>query len=137
MASRNEAYVDTSAFIGFADDSDTWHALFHRLFSDPPRLITTTLVIAEGHAWFLRRYDTSRALEFLARIEEMTPLGIIPVGQAEQDGGATLLRRFSDQDLTLTDAIGLHCMKARRIRSCWSTDRHLGLTGVPLAIDEL
>lgn len=26
-------------------------------------------------------------------------------------------------------------MKARRIGSCWSTDRHLGLNGVPLIID--
>jgi predicted nucleic acid-binding protein len=24
----------------------------------------------------------------------------------------------------------------RRIRSCWSTDRHLGLSGVPLLIHE-
>jgi len=36
--------------------------------------------------------------------------------------------------MTLADAVGLHVMKARKIRSCWSSDRHLGLTGVPLVI---
>ena len=46
-----------------------------------------------------------------------------------------LLRRFSDQDLTMADAVGLHVMKTRRIKTCWSTDRHLRLTGVPLVID--
>jgi hypothetical protein len=34
----------------------------------------------------------------------------------------------------LTDAVGLHVMTTRRIRICWSTDFHLGLTGVPLVI---
>jgi hypothetical protein len=36
----------------------------------------------------------------------------------------------------MTDAVGLHMMRARRIRACWSTDFHLGITGVPLAINQ-
>lgn len=68
-------------------------------------------------------------------IEDMTPLGILPVGSAEQDGAVALLRRYSDQDLTLTDGVGLHFMKQHRIRQCWSTDFHLGLTGVPLIVE--
>ena len=57
MAKKTEAYVDTSALISLAYRSDTHHALFRRLFADPPRLLTTTLVVAEGHGWFLKRYD--------------------------------------------------------------------------------
>jgi len=137
MAERTEAYVDTSALIAFVDRSDTHHALFRRLFSEPPRLVTTTLVVAEGHAWFLRRYDRTRALRFLAMIEDMTPLKVVQVGMAELAGATRLLRRFSDQDLTLTDAVGLHEMQEERgVRTCWSTDRHLGLTGMSLVIDE-
>jgi hypothetical protein len=33
------------------------------------------------------------------------------------------------------DAVGLHLMQERRVTSCWSTDFHLGLTGVPLVIN--
>ena len=134
MAERTEAYVDTSALIAFVDRSDTYHPLFRRLFSDPPGLITSTLVVAEGHGWFLRRYDRTRALQFLALIEALTPLTVIGVGRAEQDAAAHLLRRFAGQDLTLADAVGLHLMWAERIPRCWSTDHHLGLTGVPLVI---
>ena len=134
MATRIEAYVDTSALIAFADSSDTHHALFLRLFGDPPPLITTTLVVAEGHGWFLRRFDSSRALLFLAMIEAMGPLRVVGVGAREQTAGTGLLRRFSDQSLTMTDAVGLHVMSSRDIQSCWSTDFHLGLTGVPLII---
>ena len=134
MAKSPEAYVDTSALIAFADRSDSHHPLFRRLFADPPRLITTTLVIAEGHAWFLRRYDRTRALQFLAMLEDMEPLSVLAVSPVEQTAATTVLKRFSDQDLTLTDAIGLHVMRARRTKSCWSTDFHLGLTGVALVI---
>jgi predicted nucleic acid-binding protein len=136
MVERTEIYVDTSAFIAFVDLSDTYHAVFRRLFSEPPAIFTTTLVIAEGHAWFLRRYDRFRALQFLALIEDLKPLKVAQVGQAEQAGATQLLRRFSDQDLTLTDAVGLHAMQEHRVRTCWSTDFHLGLTGVKLVVNE-
>jgi predicted nucleic acid-binding protein len=136
MGRNAEAYVDTSAFIAFLDRSDSYHAQFRRLFAEPPTLITTTLVAAEGHGWFLRRYDRMRALQFLSFIEDLKPLHLIPVGPEEHIGGVRMLRRFSDQDLTLTDAVGLHVMRSRKISSCWSTDFHLGLAGVPLVIDE-
>jgi predicted nucleic acid-binding protein len=136
MAGKIEGYVDTSALIAFLDRSDTHHLTFRALFADPPALLTTTLVIAEGHAWFLRRYDRTRALQFLALIEDMSPLTVAAVGRSEQDNDADILRRFSDQDLTMTDAVGLHVMRVQRIRVCWSTDFHLGITGVPLVVNQ-
>src|SRR6266545_5325431 len=57
MAERTERYVDTSALIAFLDRSDSHHPLFARLFAEPPPLLTSPLVIAEGHGWFLKRYD--------------------------------------------------------------------------------
>lgn len=134
MATRTEAYVDTSALIAFVDRSDTYHPLFRRLFADPPPLVTTPLVIAEGHGWFLRRYDSMRALQFLAMIEAMKPLKVVSISLRHQTAAIAILREFSDQRLTLTDGLGLHLMAERTSSSCWSTDRHLGLTGVPLAI---
>lgn len=135
MATSSEAYVDTSAFIAFMDGSDSHHPLFARLFSAPPRLFTTPLVIAEGHGWFLRRFDHGRGLGFLAMIELLEPLTVVPVGPKELAAAKVLLRRFPDQDLTMADAVGLHLMKLRRTKTCWSTDRHLRLTGVPLVVD--
>ncbi len=136
MATRTDSYVDTSALIAFADRSDTHHPLFRRLFSEPPRLVTTTLVVAEGHGWFLKRYDRTKALQFLGMLEAMQPLRVLSVDARELGEATQLLRRFADQDLTLADAVGLHVMEARSVQSCWSTDFHLGLTGVPLVIHE-
>ncbi|MDZ7801153.1 MAG: PIN domain-containing protein [Trueperaceae bacterium] len=135
MAARIDAYVDTSAFIAFMDISDSHHALFRRLFAAPPNVVvTSSLVVVEGHAWFLQRFDRERALQFLAMIEDMPFLDVRPIGTPDLQGATTMLRRFDDQDLTLVDSVGLHLMGDGRARECWSTDRHLGLTGVPLAI---
>ncbi len=136
MAARTDAYVDTSALIAFADRSDTHHETFRQLFSAPPSLLTTTLVVAEGHGWFLRRYDRAHALRFLEMVQAMTPLMVAPVGPKEQAAAGELLRRFDDQDLTIADALGLHLMEVHRIDSCWSTDFHLGITGVPLVVNQ-
>jgi len=133
MARRTECYVDTSAFIAFLDRSDSYHPLFARLFANPTALITSALVIAEGHGWFLRRYDQRRALQFLNLIHDLPALSITPFGGEELGRANVYIRKFADQELTLADAHGLSIMSERRTHLCWSTDRHLSLTGVPLA----
>jgi len=130
----HQAYVDTSAFIAFLDRSDSHHSLFRRLFSETPRLVTSALVIAEGHGWFLRRYDQRRAMQFLSFIEELTPLVIRPFNGEALKGASQFVRKFGDPRLTLADAHGLMIMREERIPLCWSCDRHLGLTGVKLVI---
>ena len=132
MARRTECYVDTSALIAFLDRSDSYHPLFKRLFSNPPRLVTSALVVAEGHGWFLRRYDQRRAVEFLNFVEALSVLEVKAFDSGQLTKAARWIKKFSDQALTLADAHGLVLMSESRITSCWSTDRHLGLTGVPL-----
>lgn len=134
MARKTECYVDTSALIAFLDRSDSYHPLFRRLFSEPPPLVTSALVIAEAHGWFLRRYDQHRAVPFLNFIQELPALMIQAFGPADLVKAAMVVKKFSDQDLTLADAHGLVLMSQRRITTCWSTDRHLGLTGAALVI---
>jgi predicted nucleic acid-binding protein len=134
MARRVECYVDTSALIAFLDRSDSHHPLFRRLFADPPPLVTSALVVAEGHGWFLRRYDRDRAIQFLTFLAELQPLTVLPFGDPELGKTARVVRKYRDQALTLADAHGLQIMEERRIGGCWSTDRHLGLTGANLAI---
>jgi predicted nucleic acid-binding protein len=134
MARRNDCYVDTSAFIAFVDESDKYHRLFYSLFAQGPPLVTSSLTISEGHCWFLRKYNAERARRFLAFVRELPGLEIESFGEAEILEVAALATRFKDQNLTLADSHGLAIMKEHGVKLCWSTDRHLGLTGVPLAI---
>jgi predicted nucleic acid-binding protein len=128
------AYLDTSAFIAFLDRSDSYHSTFKRLFATPPAMVTSALVIAEGHGWFLRRYDSRRATEFLAFVDSLPALTIQEFDGSELIAVRRTLARFGDQDLTLADAHGLVIMQNRRCAACWSTDRHLTLLGVALVI---
>lgn len=132
MARKTEAYVDTSGFIAFLDKSDSYHPLYRRLFSEPPRLVTSALVIAEGHGWFLRRYDQHRAVQFLAFVEVLPGLMIEAFGADGLVQASRIVKKYADQKLTLADAHGLAIMQARKSAVCWSTDRHLGLGGVTL-----
>jgi predicted nucleic acid-binding protein len=134
MAKKTECYVDTSALIAFLDRSDSYHALFRRLFSDPPPLVTSSLVIVEGHGWFLRRYDQRRAIQFLAFVAALPALRTRGFDSSELAKTGQLVKKFFDQKLTLADAHGLAIMKEMQIRCCWSTDRRLGLQGVPLVV---
>jgi predicted nucleic acid-binding protein len=134
MARRTDVYADTAAFIAFLDKSDSHHPLFRRLFSDPPPLVTSALVLAEGHGWFLRRYDQRRALEFLNFVDVLPDLTVEAFDAEAVTRVTKLLKKYSDQKLTLADAHGLSVMAARRVTSCWSTDRHMTVTGATLAI---
>ena len=134
MAPKTESYVDTSALIAFLDRSDSYHPLFRRLFSSPPQLVTSALVVAEGHGWFLRRYDRERATQFLNFIDDLPVLAVQGFDGEELQKASRLVKKFGDQPLTLVDAHGLVIINERRISTCWSTDRHLGLTGAKLVI---
>lgn len=130
-----EACVDSGAFIAFFDKSDTWHPLFAGLFARTKGLVTTSLVIAETHGWFVRRFDSYRGLEFLAFIEALNILTVLPADTEMLAQGRLMLKKFSDHNLTLADACGLSILKKNPKLKNWSTDRHLALTGRKLIID--
>ncbi len=75
-------------------------------------------------------------MQFMAIIEDMTPITVFPMGPMEISGATAIMRKFKDQDLTLADAAGIHHMRARKLRQCWSTDFHLGLGGATLVINQ-
>jgi predicted nucleic acid-binding protein len=135
MAPKTEVYVDTSALIALLDRSDSYHPLFRRLFATPPQLVTSALVVAEGHGWFLRRYDQNRAIQFLNFVGDLPVLQIQAFDDEGLSDAGRLIKKFHHQPLTLADAHGLAIMGRRRLSTCWSTDRHLGITGVTLVIE--
>src|SRR5438552_1209879 len=102
MVTKSECYVDTSALIGFLDRSDSFHTRFGALFSTPPPLTTSALVISEAHAWFLRRYDQRRAVQFLIFIDALPSLTIRAFDSSELTKTGRIVKKFADQNLALT-----------------------------------
>ncbi|QQR81646.1 MAG: type II toxin-antitoxin system VapC family toxin [Deltaproteobacteria bacterium] len=133
---KKPSYIDTGAFIALLDGADSYHSLFVQLFKNPPPLFTTPLVIAEGQGWFLKRYDKTRALQFMQFVESFSTLKIESIGQNDVIESTKMMRKFSDQDLTMVDACGLWLMKKHSVKICWSTDHHLSLSGISLVIHQ-
>ncbi len=77
-----------------------------------------------------------RAAQFLAFLDSLPNLTVRAMDSVELTKIRPILARFRDQDLTLADGHGLAIMEDNRTASCWSTDRHLTLLGVKLAIFE-
>ena len=90
MASSAEAFVDTSALIVFAGRSDAWYALFRELYADPPPLVARTLVVAEAHSWFLRRYGRTNALQVLALVGSAGSMKPVSTGHREIEAARPL-----------------------------------------------
>jgi len=66
--------------------------------------VTSALVIAEAHGWFLRRYDARPATEFLSFLDVLPAITVVPFDGAELAKQRPVLSRFDDQNLTLADA---------------------------------
>jgi predicted nucleic acid-binding protein len=96
--------------------------------------VTSALVAAEGHGWFLRRYDPHRAVQFLAFLDALPALRIVPFDPPAIAEASLMVKSSTDQKLTLADAHGVAIMRKLRIPCCWSTDRHLALGGATLVI---
>jgi predicted nucleic acid-binding protein len=75
---------------------------------------------------------TSTAIQFLKFLDVLPTLTVRAFDADELNKAALIVKKFADQKLTLADAHGLVVMRERRSSVCWSTDRHLGLTGVRL-----
>ena len=84
------------------------------------------------HGWFLRRYDRTRGIQYLAFIAALPRLTIQPFDSAALVKTGVVVKKYSDHNLTLADAHGISIMGERKIAVCWSTDRHLALGGAAL-----
>lgn len=76
----------------------------------------------------------SAAGDTIPGIDALPDLTIRGFDASELSRTGRIVKKFSDQNLTLADAHGLALMRELRIGCCWSTDRHLGLEGVALVI---
>jgi predicted nucleic acid-binding protein len=88
--------------------------------------------VAEFVRRALRRYDQRRAIQLLNFIHELPNLKTLAFDTKDLVKAGLVIKKFSDQPLTLADAHSLAIMTAHRIKTCGSTDRHLGLTGATL-----
>ncbi|MGQ9553430.1 MAG: type II toxin-antitoxin system VapC family toxin [Anaerolineae bacterium] len=131
-----EVFVDAGAWVAVGDVRDQHHALASRYYSELLKqkrsLITTNLVVAEAYVLILRSSGHMSALRFLNSVRYSSFITRVYSTAALEAQAETILRRYADQDFSLTDAVSFTLMRERGISAAFAFDSHFATMGFTL-----
>lgn len=126
-------FVDTSAWIAVADSGENTHqavtTLYKQLLKTSVRLITSDLVIAESQILLRRRMGANAANIFLDSVNHSPSIEIVFMDPETELAAKKVLEKFSDQELSFTDAASFVIMKSRKMRTAFTLDKHFAIAG--------
>lgn len=131
-----EVFVDTGAWVAISDADDHYHAtaaeFYMRALRHYRALVTTNLVIAETYVLIRRRSGHQPAIRFLDSVHRSRRILKIYSNESLEEQAEDILRRYSDQDFSLTDAVSFAVMGQRSISEAFAFDRHFLAAGFTL-----
>ena len=123
--------MDTSFFYALLDPRDRWHKeavmVMRNAMQCRGTLITTNFIVAETHALLLSRFGILRALQWLEWVEMVT--WIERALPQDEERAKEILRRYSDKDFSLTDAISFAVMERLKIQVALAVNKHFAEYG--------
>lgn len=90
---------------------------------------TSALVWSEARSWFFYRQGENAARTFRTLASSLEGLEILSADLSLHDEAPQMLDRMRGARLTYVDASSLALMARHEIRTAWSTDYDLSLTG--------
>jgi uncharacterized protein len=126
-------FVDSGAWIAYFSVRDARHAEaeggLRAAVATRRVLVTTNLILAEVHRWFLFQAGIAPAAAALDRIDA-TPLVKVVHANAEHHRAARVwLAKLGDQRITYTDAVSFAVMTALRCRLVFTFDHDFLVAG--------
>lgn len=130
----NTAFLDTSGWFAAMSPKEAKHRparkAYHAWIKDGVRLVTTNLVVAEMQILIARFRGPGEGLRFLDTLyQDPSHQVVFSDRDIERAAVDRWLRRFSDQPLSLTDAVSFEVMRSRQIRQALALDDHFALAG--------
>lgn len=131
-----QVFVDASAWIAIADNSETHHQDAARTYSDLLNsqiiLVTTGLVVAEAHILLRRRLGHRAAVTFLKSVNESPRIEIVYANARLEAEAKKILHQYDDQDFSFADAVSFTLMQERGITQAFTLDQHFAIAGFTL-----
>ena len=128
-----ELFVDTGAWVALADQDDKYHERTAREYPDflkrYRRLVTTNLVVAEAYIILRKALGHVAAITFLESIRSSPRIEKVQSTEELEVEAEEILRRYSDQDLSYTDAVSFALMRQRGIDTAFAFDKHFSISG--------
>lgn len=126
-------FVDTGAWLAVLDPRDQHYqaavACYRDVLEQYSRLVTTNLVIAETYICVLKAAGHRQAIAFLDIIERSARIECLWSDRELESQARDILRRYSDQDFSYTDAVSFALMKRLNIVEAFAFDRHFAVMG--------
>lgn len=127
---RDQAFLDTGAFVAFLDRSDNQHTRAKALFARPPaRLTTSILVLSESYGWFLHKLGEPAARRFRRLLDDLPNLRILGADDDHRQAVGKKLDHLRGTKLTFVDASSLVLLEETGITTVWGTDYDLAVEG--------
>ena len=128
-----EVFMDAGAWIALNDRGDKYYPVavdfYQRLLRERRPLVTTNLVIAEAYVAIRRAGGHRPAMLFLDSIRQSGRLLKLYSDARLEIAAEEFLRRYADQDFSLTDAVSFAVMQQRSIREAFAFDGHFATAG--------
>ena len=131
------AFLDTSGWFAALSPKEARHresrAAYAGWIEHGVRLVTTNLVMAEMQILLSRFRGAREGLRFLDSVIQDPTHEVVYVDRdLERAAVDRWLRRYTDQRLSLADAVSFEVMQTRRVRRVLALDEHFDLAGFEL-----
>lgn len=135
-AAGAEIFVDTGGWIALMSRDDAHHgraiAAWPDILRRFRRVVATNLVIAESYTFLRRAVGFPVAWALLERLQWTPRLALISADADLEGDARDLLRQYSDQDFSSTDAVSFAAMRRTGITQAFGFDRHFVTAGFVL-----
>ena len=126
-----QVLLDASFWIALRDAREPWHSkarqATEKLLHSRTRLVFTSFILAETHAYFSR--SPAMRSQILDDAEKNLAMRWEPVLQSDETAAVALLRQHRDKEYSLCDAISFVIMKRLNIRRAAAFDDHFRQLG--------
>jgi predicted nucleic acid-binding protein len=126
-------FVDTSAWVALVNGKDENHqkaaAIYPSLLSKYRSVTTTNLVLSETYILLLRRVGYEPAIHFIEKLRSSPRVIKVISSEALETRAIQLLHKYSDQEISYTDAVSFALMENHKIRKAFCFDRHFIVAG--------
>lgn len=131
-----EIFVDTGAWVALTVQDDLHHQEARRIYpgllTTYRKLVTTNLVVAETYVLLRKAAGHAPAVAFLDTLVASPRIERVFATEEQETEAIALLKKYRDQDFSLTDAISFVVMKRRKITEAFAFDQHFRIAGFQL-----
>lgn len=122
-------FIDSSAFIAYFVRSDTHHNKTQELFNkiSEKELVTSSEIIDETLNWLTRKAPKKITHELGIILLSEDIVNIIQTTKEDKLNALEIIKKYSNYNLSFTDAISFSLIKRLKIKSVFSLDKDFNL----------